>query len=310
MIDTPPQVFEPCQEFPDPDAQRRLARLIGVDEHRQQLEKGLRLILDRQALEVWSRRHHQRRLSLIDHIRQRPPLFILAGDVGVGKTALAETVGDAVARAEDIGITLFRLSLASRGVGFQGQMTTLIAAAFAEVGDRASKSRARQGKARAGYILLIDEADALAQSREATQMHHEDRAGVNALIRGIDNFAVRELPAAVLMCTNRLSAIDPAVRRRAAGILLFDRPTADHRRQILEAALIEAGFTSAQIEQLVEATGEGNGRVRYTFSDLIQRFLPALILDAYPDQPLGFERALGLAVSTAPTPPFRDEAFS
>lgn len=67
-------------------------------------------------------------------------------------------------------------------------------------------------------LLLIDEADALAQSRENAQMHHEDRAGVNAFICGIAN---QKLPAAVLMCTNRLKALDPAVQRRAAEVLTF-----------------------------------------------------------------------------------------
>lgn len=65
-------------------------------------------------------------------------------------------------------------------------------------------------------ILLVDEADALAQSRESDQMCHEDRAGVNAFIRDIDRFANGGLPAVVLMRTNRLNALDPAVRRRAA----------------------------------------------------------------------------------------------
>ena len=39
-------------------------------------------------------------------------------------------------------------------------------------------------------------------------MHHEDKAGVNAFIRGIDRIANAKLPAAVLMCTNRISALD------------------------------------------------------------------------------------------------------
>jgi len=308
MTDAAPEIFEPSQEFPDPDAQRRLAELIGIESHRERLENGLRLILDPQAIEAWSERHHRKRLAAIDHFRSRPPLFILAGDVGVGKTALAETIGDAVARAEKIGVTLFRLSLASRGTGLQGQTTTLLSAAFTQVADQAAKAKSKHGKARAGCILLIDEADALAQSREATQMHHEDRAGVNALIRGINDFAVRQLPAAVIMCTNRLNAIDPAVRRRAADIILFERPTEQHRRHILEAALADAGFSVAQIGKLVAVTGEGKDRLGFTFSDLTQRLVPNLILDAYPDQPLRFERALEMAAALAPTPAFRDEA--
>ena len=61
---------------------------------------------------------------------RRPPLVILAGDVGSGKTELAETIGDAVARQEKIDITLFPLSLSTRGQGRVGEMTQLLSAAF------------------------------------------------------------------------------------------------------------------------------------------------------------------------------------
>ena len=47
---------------------------------------------------------------------------------------------------------------------------------------------------------VVDEADSLAQSREQTQMHHEDRAGVNALLRGIDDFTTEGLPIVVVLC--------------------------------------------------------------------------------------------------------------
>jgi tRNA A37 threonylcarbamoyladenosine biosynthesis protein TsaE len=46
---------------------------------------------------------------------------ILAGDVGTGKTAISETVGDAVARQEKIVATLYPLSLATRGSGKVGE---------------------------------------------------------------------------------------------------------------------------------------------------------------------------------------------
>ena len=66
-------------------------------------------------------------------------------------------------------------------------------------------------------VVIIDEADAIAQSREFGQMHHEDRAGVNALIRGIDTVATERRPVLVLLCTNRLSALDPAIRTAGRG---------------------------------------------------------------------------------------------
>jgi hypothetical protein len=63
-------------------------------------------------------------------------------------------------------------------------MTQLISAAFDCTIEEATKLKGSGGRSRGAVILLIDEADALAQSREFAQMHHEDRAGVNAFIRG------------------------------------------------------------------------------------------------------------------------------
>ena len=63
------------------------------------------------------------------------------------------------------------------GVGLVGQMTALLGAAFTKISVEASKAVDDQGRVRRGIVLLIDEADALAQSRELGQMHHEDRAG-------------------------------------------------------------------------------------------------------------------------------------
>ena len=54
----------------------------------------------------------------------------------------------------------------------------------------------RERKPELAAILLIDEADALAQSPAQSQMHHEDRAGVNALVRKICVSQVRVLPPA------------------------------------------------------------------------------------------------------------------
>ena len=139
-------------------------------------------------------------------------------------------------------------------------------------------------------------------------MHHEDKAGVNAFIRGIDRIANAKLPAAVLMCTNRISALDPAVRRRAADVLSFERPADEQRRFILTARLQPVGLARQQIDALVTATGPQRGGREYgfTFSDLTQRLLPAIVLDAYPLKPIDGARAVEIARAMVPTPPFRD----
>ena len=263
------------------------------------------------GLADWSAKHHPGAHALLDTVLRRPPLVVLAGDVGSGKTELAETIGDAVARQEKIDLTLLPLSLSTRGQGRVGEMTQLISAAFEYTIREARKFGASGSRSRGAVILLVDEADALTQSREASQMHHEDRAGVNAFIRGVDQLASAKVPAAVMMCTNRLNSLDPAVRRRAADILEFSRPSDAQRLFVLSSRLEGLGISPQHMNALVEATGPGSGKAHgFTFSDLTQRLIPALVLDAYPTRPVDGARAVAIARNMLPTPPFQDAPTS
>ena len=300
-------LFDRCLDFPDVDARTRFVRLVGVEEAKVRLTKVLAVLVNPEGPRRWAEKFHPTAGVLLEYLERRPPLVILAGDVGTGKTELAETVGDAIARQEDIGVTLFPMSLAARGSGQVGEMTKLISAAFQHTVEMAEKLQREEGKAGGGLILLVDEADSLTQSREATQMHHEDRAGVNAFIRGVDRLAEKRLPAVVVLCTNRLSAIDPAVLRRAAEVFEFRRPDDAQRRAVIETPLTEAGLGTDQIEKLVKMTGQtSDSEVGFTFSDLTQRLLPSLVLDAYPDRAISFERAEEIVGRMTPTPPFLD----
>ncbi len=303
------ELFERRITYPDCAPQERLARLVGLDDHKSRLTKILGLLVNPSGLETWVHKYHAGADSLLNTVLRRPPLVVLAGDVGSGKTELAETIGDAVARQEKIDITLFPLSLSTRGQGRVGEMTQLLSAAFDYTVSEAVKLKGGNGRVRGGVILLVDEADALAQSREATQMHHEDRAGVNALIRGVDRIGNGALPAAVIMCTNRLGALDPAVKRRAADILIFERPDDTQRRTVLTNPLGKLGFSRSQIESLVASTGPGKGReYGFTFSDITQRLIPAIVLDAYPSSPVDPVRALEIARVMVPTTPFQEKS--
>ena len=304
-------LFEHRSTFPDPDARERLARLVGLDDHKERLTKMLALLVNPQGLRQWADRFHPHAWPELQAVLRRPPLVVLAGDVGSGKTELASTIGDAVARQEDIDVTLLPLSLSARGQGRVGEMTQLVSAAFDHAAEEAAKLVTSDSSkpARGAVLLLVDEADALAQSREATQMHHEDRAGVNAFIRGVDRLADAKLPAAVVMCTNRLGALDPAVRRRAAEILTFGRPTDEQRKAVLSPFLGALRFNDKLVDMVVSATGPTDERDHgLTFSDLTQRLLPAIVLDAYPTSEVSSGRVLEIAARTAPTPPFTDHA--
>lgn len=91
-------LFEHRLTYPDVDAQDRLSRLVGLDEHKARLTKTLALLVNPTGLEAWAERHHPNANAVVKAVLRRPPLVVLAGDVGAGKSELAETIGDAVAR--------------------------------------------------------------------------------------------------------------------------------------------------------------------------------------------------------------------
>lgn len=300
----PQNLFDEVIELPDPDMEQQFRDLVGLDEVKRLLIKEGRLLLNPRLLAEWSEKHHGRRLPAVGAFERRPPLILFSGDVGTGKTTLADSFGDAIARSERIKITVYRLGLMTRGRGAVGEMTHLISRAFDEVERRAAGSAAPAKKPNAAAILVIDEADALAESRATEQMHHEDRAGVNALIRGIDRFTRKRPPVLVVLSTNRHETIDPAVLRRAAAHHIFARPTLEQRAHVLGIAL-NGVLTDGEVRKLAEATGPARGRAYgYTFSDLTQRFLPSLLLEAFPDQPITFDLAGVLVGKIEPTKPF------
>jgi AAA+ superfamily predicted ATPase len=301
-------IFEQAISYPDMDYQERFKDLVGLDDYKERMRKILTLLINPNALEAWRSKFHPNATVIINSVLKRPPLIVLEGDVGSGKSELATTIGDYVARLEKIDITLLPLSLSSRGEGRVGQMTQLISSAFEETYQRASRLKS-ESKSRGAVILLVDEADALAQSRENSQMHHEDKAGVNAFIRGVDRLGNGKVPAAVIMCTNRLNSLDPAIRRRAAEILKFRRPDAEQRRKVLQNPLKELGFTSEQIDQVVGLTGSNDNRqYGFTFSDLTQRLLPTIVLQAFPVSKVNPKEAIETIKEIEPTKPFNEDS--
>ena len=302
---TEDDLFDAVEQYPNPRLQDKYASLVGLDHEKERISKEVRILLRPKEVENWSRQHYGEVVPLARSFDERMPLLLFAGDVGTGKTSLAESFPDKVARDLKIAISLFRLSLGARGTGAVGQMTSLITAAFSRMEEEARKMSGNDSAPRGAIVLLIDEADALAQSRNLSQMHHEDRAGVNALIRGIDHLGVGNHPAIVVLCTNRVEALDPAIVRRAADIFHFKRPNLEQRITILSCRLTGLGFDNGQIQGLAQLLGDSKG-VGYgcTYSDLTTRFLPDVLLDAFPGSSVDFESVKAKAKEFAATPPF------
>ena len=296
-------LFDSVLEMPDPAAKVQFETLVGLDHLKSTILKEARLAIIPELLEKWSERKHGCVLPCVAQFRQRPPLMVFHGDVGTGKTTLADSIGDPIARKEGIAVSVYRLSLIARGQGAVGQMTTLISRAFDEVAAQAKRGLGRDGNPASAVVFVIDEADALAESRDTAQMHHEDRAGVNALIRGIDRLARERLPALVVLCTNRYGSLDPAILRRAAIHHEFKRPNKEQREELFRAAF-KGTFDSQQYGEMAHRTGPDRAAPGYSFSDITQRLVPNVVVEAFPDKPVNFELVLSVLDKTKPTPQF------
>ena len=304
-------IFDTVEEYPDPYAKERFASLVGIDKIKKHLLKEAQVMLSPKSLDDWSKKYYKKTIELVNIYRKRPPLVIFSGDVGTGKTELAKTFGDSVSRLSSLPVFLYSMSLSARGSGAVGEMTKLLSLAFSEIREVAQKAILHKKKSNSAYILLIDEADALAQSREFSQMHHEDRAGVNAVIRGIDSITSLYLPVMIIMCTNRLNALDPAIRRRATATFEFNRPSELQRKAVLKNGLLSTGVSDKDISTIANITGKNAHRnYGFTFSDITQRLLPSILLEAYPENAISGKQSIEIAKKIIPTPPFNEHEIT
>lgn len=90
--------FEAVRTYPDPMAAALYDTLSGLDDHKQQLLVELKLLLFHDRVGAWSEAQHGRLLKVVDFLKHRVPLIIFQGDVGTGKTTLAESIGDPLSR--------------------------------------------------------------------------------------------------------------------------------------------------------------------------------------------------------------------
>lgn len=272
-------------KHPNHGAQQTYDNLFAIDDQKSVLMRTLTFFFQSTKIEKWHRKHHHNKLSFLTSIVDGTPLIILAGDVGCGKTALANSIGTPLGKALDKRIHTFETPSNIRGSGRVGEISGRITEAF-------TQAKAKLKGDQLG-LLIIDEADDLASDREQDQAHHEDRSGLNVLIKQIDSIGKEKVNLAILLITNRLKALDPAVVRRATQVILFNRPDTEGRKQVFESMLAGSGATKADIEGLVEASDRGEHS--YSFSDLVQKVgRQALIKAIEEDRP--FDKIILLEV--------------
>lgn len=292
-------VLSETVSYPSPEGQERLSHLVGLDGHMETLTRDLRLIFDPCMMETWSRKHYGTLLPAVKFVQDAVPLIVFEGDVGTGKTALAETIGQRVAVEAGYGVHLVKMSTQVRGTGYVGEMGTLLAESFKHV-------CSIWDKLCEPIIFVIDEADSLLTTRESQQHHHEDKSGVNTILQHLDQLRGSRVQIAVIAITNRAGVIDPAIRRRTTAVLSFERPSEMQRRELL-GRLFHAAFTDEDIDLLVEASCPNRSSDEYTlpltYSDLTLRFaIPALRDAAWQDRPLDVVSLAKALKHLRPTP--------
>ncbi len=291
-------LFELELELPDARLEARAKRLVGFDARYERLHRALRLLVDVEGVEAWSRSLYGSRVPLADLVADRYPLAIFHGDVGTGKTETAEVAASRLAKEMGRDGRLFKLSTRVRGSGHVGQMGTLINKAFEVVEREAGKRRL--------IFLIVDEGDSIAASRDQHQSHHEDKVGVNTLIQRIDGVRRFGGRVAVILCTNRSDAVDPAVLRRAGVEERFDRPTEEERLALICMDLAGLGLPDTALADFARRTGPGSdGAPGYTFSDLRTRVLPEALARAFPDRRIEVDDVLAAIRAIAPSPAMR-----
>ena len=246
------KIFDSETALPDEGLSAKERSLPGFETRYGRVRDQLRLLLSMDELGAWNQKHHGGRLALCALISEQYPLAIFHGDVGTGKTVMAECVANRLvleSRTEDS--VLFKLSNRVRGSGKVGKMGTLLAEAFHKVAQAAGRGRRA--------ILVIDEADSLAAARSQDHSHHEDKVAVNTLIQWIDDLRRYGGRIVVILCTNRASVVDPALQRRAAIIEEFNRPSAEERRQLFAMDLGALPLTEPELGFLVDSKGGARG---------------------------------------------------
>lgn len=284
---------------PDKSVRKRYEALVGIDDQKNQLIFTLKNILDEKGLTTWLKKHHKNGLPYLESSVANDPLVLLSGDVGCGKTELAHSIPTALSDAMDgEPIILFETPSNIRGGGHVGELSSRITAAF-----EYAKMNIRKGE----YgILLIDEADDLVTNRDQMQAHHEDRSGVNVVIKEIDKIRREKINLAVLMITNRPNTLDPAVIRRASLHLKFERPNRETLKPLLERVFTGIKMENGTLDSLVKACLLN--KILFSYSDITRRIAKqSMILAWQRDAALNKEIVLEIIARTEPSPIISEE---
>jgi transitional endoplasmic reticulum ATPase len=178
-----------------------------------------------------------------------PRGVIFYGAPGTGKTLLARSV------ANEISAQLFYINGPEVVGTYSGETEANLRKVFAEASMNPPS------------IIFIDELDAIAPFRRMAASHSDARS-VTQLLALLDGLKNAE-GVIVIGTTNRLEAIDPALRRagRFDREIYFPTPTAEAREQILRVHTREMPLSDGALEAVPEIAERAYG---YVGADLME----------------------------------------
>ena len=143
-----------------------------------------------------------------------PKGALLYGPPGTGKTQIARTL------ANESGLPFIAASTADLKAGFMGQSGQKVRELF------------ERARGRAPCILFIDEIDAVAPARGGSSSDQFTVEIVNQLLQEMDGVKQTDRHVYVLAATNRLEAVDEAVRSRLKDTIEIPNPDRAQREKL------------------------------------------------------------------------------
>src|SRR6516164_8861983 len=129
------QFFSSEISFPKPEYAIRFKRLQGIDPIIREVQATLYSLIPG-TLESWALAHYPQEEADPRSELTGSPTLLFSGDPGTGKTELATSIGDWLARESGYPVQLLKLDLSVRGGGHVGEMTTNISEVWRQVVDR------------------------------------------------------------------------------------------------------------------------------------------------------------------------------
>jgi SpoVK/Ycf46/Vps4 family AAA+-type ATPase len=153
--------------------------------------------------------------DLAQHALSPRRRFLLVGPPGCGKTATAEALAD------ELGWQLGIVNLPAMVSSFLGDTAKNLAAVF-------------ETASTAELVILCDEFDAIAKTRDDDTEHGELHRVVTSFLQLIDRFAG---PSIVVAASNHPDLLDSAVWRRFDEVVRLDLPSVHEIRSLIRLKL-------------------------------------------------------------------------